>query len=93
MKFICPSIGEGHERDFLVCGSIDEFKIIVFSSLEEYEEGLKHMDLSDYTPCEVSLELFKELSKNDDAFSGIILNMHNENKHVDKNEIMEESFF
>ena len=35
MKFICPTIGEDHERDFLVAGTIDDFKIIVFSSPEE----------------------------------------------------------
>ena len=39
MKFICPAIGEDHEKDFLVTGSLDDFKIIVFSSLEEYENG------------------------------------------------------
>ena len=75
MKFICPTIGEDHERDFLVTGSPDDFKIIVFSSFEEYEKGIENLKIVDYTPCEVSFELFEELAKNDDAFSGIILDI------------------
>ena len=66
MKFICPAIGEDHEKDFLVTGSLDDFKIIVFSSLEEYEKGYEYLGLEGYKPCEVSVELFQELSKNDD---------------------------
>ena len=30
--YICPTIGEDHEKDFLVTGDIDNFKIIVFTS-------------------------------------------------------------
>ena len=92
MKFICPTIGEDHERDFLVSGTIDDFKIIVFSSPEEYEKGYEYLELSDYKPCEVSLELFKELSKNDDSFSGIILDIHNEKRVLTKKDILEELF-
>lgn len=92
MKFICPAIGEDHEKDFLVTGSLDDFKIIVFSSLEEYEKGYEYLELKGYEPCEVSVELFKELSKNDDAFSGIILDIHNEKKVFSKKDILEELF-
>ncbi len=86
--YICPTIGEDHEKDFLVSGSIDDFKIIVFSSLEEYEKGFKYLKLADYNPTEVSDELFSELAKNDDAFSGLILNIHNENKIITKEELL-----
>lgn len=92
MKFICPAIGEGHERDFLVTGSPDDFKIIAFSSIEEYEKGYEYLKLEGYEPCEVSVDLFKELSKNDDAFSGIILDIHNEKKVFSKKDILEELF-
>lgn len=93
MKFICPAIGKDHERDFLVCGSVDDFKIIVFSDIGEYEKGVEFLELSgDYTPCEVSLNLFQELSKNDDEFKGIILNVHDEKRIISKKEILEESF-
>lgn len=92
MKFICPTIGEDHEKDFLVCGSLDDFKIIVFSNLDEYQKGFEYLELVDYEPTEVSLELFEELSKNDDEFSGIILNIHDENKFISKKDILEESF-
>lgn len=91
MKLICPTIGEDHERDFLVTGSIDDFKIIVFSSPEEYEKGFEYLELVDYEPCEVSCELFRALSKNDDAFSGIILDIHSKNKIISKKELLEES--
>ena len=84
MKFICPTIGEGHEKDFLVMGNIDDFRIVAFSDMDEYEKG--------YEPYEVSMELFEELSKNDDAFSGIILNIHKENKLINKKEILKGSF-
>ena len=89
MKFICPAIGEDHEKDFLVTGSLDDFKIIAFSDLEEYKKGAEYLELVDYSPYEVSDELFKELSKNDDAFSGIILNIHNENRIISKKDIKE----
>ncbi len=92
MKFICPTLGEDHEKDFLVTGNLDDFKIIVFSNLDEYEKGFEYLKLADYNPTEVSLELFKELSKNDDAFSGIILNIHNENRIISKKELQEELF-
>lgn len=86
--YICPTIGEDHEKDFLVSGSIDDFKIIVFSSLEEYEKGFEYLKLADYNPTEVSDELFIELAKNDDTFSGLILNIHNENKIITKEELL-----
>ncbi|WP_407392732.1 hypothetical protein [Methanobrevibacter sp.] len=90
MKFICPTIGEDHEKDFLVSGSLEDFKIIVFSSLEEYEKGFEYLELADYKPTEVSIDLFKALAKNDDEFSGLILNIHSENKIISKEEL--ESF-
>lgn len=90
MKYICPTLGEDHERDFLVTGSLDDFKIIVFSDLKEYEKGYEYLEIIDYEPTEVSVELFKELSKNDAEFSGIILNPHSENKFISKKELLEE---
>lgn len=92
MKFICPAIGEDHEKDFLVTGSLEDFKIIAFSSLEEYEKGYEYLELTDYKPCEVSVELFQELAKNDDEFSGIILDIHSENRIISKKELQEELF-
>ncbi|WP_458456058.1 hypothetical protein [Methanobrevibacter sp.] len=92
MKLICPAIGEDHEKDFLVTGSLDDFRIIVFSSPEEYEKGFEYLELADYQPCEVSCELFRELAKNDDAFSGIIMDIHSKNKIISKKELLEESF-
>lgn len=92
MKFICPAIGEDHEKDFLVMGNPEDFKIIVFSSLEEYEKGYEYLGLTDYKPCEVSIKLFQELAKNDDEFSGIILDIHSENKVISKKELKEELF-
>lgn len=88
MKFICPTLGEDHEKDFLVCGSLEDFKIIVFSNLEEYEKGFEYLELTDYKPCEVSIELFKELAKKDNEFSGLILNPHHENKIISKEELL-----
>lgn len=87
MNFICPTIGEDHEKDFLVMGSLENFKIIVFSDMENYNEGSEYLELEDYKPCEVSVDLFKELSKNDDEFSGIILDIHSKNKIISKEEI------
>lgn len=92
MKFICPTISEDHEKDFLVTGSLYDFKIIAFSDLGEYEKGFKYLELTDYKPTEVSAELFRELSKNDDAFSGIILDIHSENRVISKKEFKEELF-
>lgn len=92
MIFICPTIGEDHEKDFLVTGSLEDFKIIVFSNLEEYEKGLEYLELVGYKPTEASIELFQELSRNDNEFSGIILNPHDENKFISKKELLEESF-
>lgn len=92
MRLICPVIGEDEEKDFLVTGSLEDFKIIAFSSIEEYEKGIDYLEVVDYTPYEVSIKLFEELSKNDDEFSGVILNPHNQNKFISKKEFLEESF-
>ena len=86
--YICPTLGEDHEKDFLVTGSLDDFKIIVFSDINEYEKGFEYLELTDYEPTEVSDELFRELAKKDDAFSGLILNIHNENKIITKEELL-----
>ena len=86
--YICPTLGDDHEKDFLVTGSLDDFKIIVFSSLEEYEKGFEYLELRDYNPTEVSDELFCELAKNDDAFSGLILDIHSKNKIISKEELI-----
>lgn len=86
--YICPTIGKDHERDFLVTGSLDDFKIIVFSSMEEYEKGFEYLELVDYEPTEVSDVLFHELALNDDAFSGLILNIHSENRTITKDELI-----
>ena len=68
----------------------DDFKIIVFSDLKEYEKGYEYLEIIDYEPTEVPVELFKELSKNDAEFGGIILNPHSENKFISKKELLEE---
>lgn len=86
--YICPTIGEDHEKDFLVTGSLDDFKIIVFSNLKEYEKGFEYLKLIDYKPTEVSDELFHELALNDDAFSGLILDIHSKNKIISKEELL-----
>lgn len=86
--YICPTIGKDHERDFLVTGSPDDFKIIVFSSMKEYEKGFEYLELVDYEPTEVSDVLFHELALNDDAFSGLILNIHSENRTITKDELI-----
>ncbi len=90
MQFICPTLGDDHEKDFLVTGSLDDFKIIVFSSYEEFEKGYEYLEITDYNPTEVSIELFKELSKNDNEFKGLILNPHSENKVISKKELLDE---
>lgn len=74
-------------------GSLEDFKIIAFSNMDEYEKGFEYLELVDYEPCEVSIELFKELAKNDDEFSGIILDIHSKNKVISKKELQEELFF
>ena len=87
MNFICPTLGEDHEKDFLVMGNLDDFKIIVFSDMDNYNKGFEYLELADYKPCEVSIDLFKELAKNDDEFSGLILDIHSKNKIISKEEI------
>ena len=90
MKYVCPTLGEDHEKDFLVTGTLEDFRIIAFSSFEEFEKGYEYLEIADYKPTEVSIELFKELSKNDEEFSGIILNPHSENRFISKKELLEE---
>ena len=86
--YIAPTLGESHEKDFLVSGSIDDFKIIVFTSLEEYEKGFEYLKLKDYKPCEVSDKLFKELAKNDEAFNGLIVDIHDKNEIILKKDLL-----
>lgn len=89
MRFICPTLGEDHEKDFLVVGSLEDFKIIAFSDMDEYEKGFEYLNLVDYKPCEVSCELFEELARNDEAFRGIILNPHSQNRTISKKELLQ----
>ena len=56
--------------------------------MDEYEKGFEYLELADYKPTEVSDELFHELAKNDDAFTGLILNIHSENKIITKEELL-----
>ena len=56
--------------------------------MKNYDEGFKYLEITDYKPCEVSVELFKELAKNDNEFSGIILDIHSKNKIITKEEIL-----
>ena len=49
--YICPTLGEDHEKDFLVCGNIDNFKIIAFSNLDEYEKGFEYLKLIGRFSC------------------------------------------
>ena len=86
--YICPTLGDDHEKDFLVVGSLDNFKIIVFSDLEEYEKGFRYLELTDYKATEVSDELFKKLARDDDAFSGLVLDIHDKNKIISKEELL-----
>lgn len=86
--YICPTIGEDHEKDFLVSGNLDDFKIIAFSDIYEFKKGFEYLKLKDYKPTEVPARLFSELAKKDDAFSGIILNIHDDVKIISKQELI-----
>ncbi len=86
--YICPTIGEDHEKDFLVTGDIDNFKIIVFSNNEEFKKGIEYLDVDGYNPTEVSDELFSQLAKNDDAFCGIILDIHSKKEVILKKDLL-----
>lgn len=85
--YVCPTLGDDHERDFLVTGSLDDFMIIAFSSMEEYERGFEYLKLTDYRPTEVSDNLFHELAVNDDAFSGLIVDIHSARKIIAKDKL------
>ena len=63
MNFICPTLGENHEKDFLVMGSLDDFKIIVFSDMENYNKGFEYLELTDYNPVKYPLNYSKNFRK------------------------------
>ncbi len=90
MTYICPTLGDDHEKDFLVAGTLDDFRFIVFSSPEEFEKGFEYLEIADYKPTEVSAKLFKELAKNDEEFSGLIMNPHSENRFISKKELLKD---
>lgn len=52
-----------------------------------YHEGCKYLGVSGYEPIKVSDKLFKDLAKKDDEFTGIIVNIHNEKKIINKEEL------
>lgn len=87
MEYICPVLGEGDERDFIAIGQAENFKIAVFTNLDMYHEGCKYLGVTGYEPIKVSDELFKDLAKKDDEFTGIIVNIHNEKKIINKEEL------
>ena len=55
--------------------------------MEEYERGFEYLKLTDYRPTEVSDNLFHELAVNDDAFSGLIVDIHSARKIITKDEL------
>ena len=87
MEFICPVLGDDDDRDFLDIGHAENFKIAVFTDLDMYHEGCKYLGVSGYEPIKVSDKLFKDLAKKDDEFTGIIVNIHNEKKIINKEEL------
>lgn len=87
MEYICPVLGEGDERDFIAIGQAENFKIAVFTNLDMYHEGCKYLGVTGYELIKVSDELFKDLAKKDDEFTGIIVNIHNEKKIINKEEL------
>ena len=87
MEYICPVLGEGDERDFIAICQAENFKIAVFTNLDMYHEGCKYLRVTGYEPIKVSDELFKDLAKKDDEFTGIIVNIHNEKKIINKEEL------
>ena len=54
----------------------------------EFKKGFEYLKLKDYKPTEVPARLFSELAKKDDAFSGIILNIHDDVKIISKQELI-----
>lgn len=50
-------------------------------------EGCKYLGVSGYEPIKVSDKLFKDIAKKDDEFTGIIVNIHNEKKIINKEEL------
>ena len=77
MEFICPVLDHG---DFIAIGKLKKIKISVLQAWCPYHEGCKYLEISDYEPNEVFIQLFKDIAKKDDEFTGIIVNIPNEKK-------------
>lgn len=78
-EFITPAkLIDGEHYDFLAFGSEkSQFRVPVFSNKDEYDKGVEHLKLdNNYEPLVVSIELFKNLAKNDESFNGLILDIH-----------------
>lgn len=88
MKYICPTIPDGKDMNFLASGDEEAYIIFVFTSKKEYEKGKSYLKFNDkYSPLEIEINTFIELSHNDKSFKGILPNIH-KNKEV----IIPESF-
>ena len=87
MEYICPVLGEGDERDFIAIGQAENFKIAVFTNLDMYHEGCKYLGVTGYEPIKDSYELMTDNAKTDDDFTDIIINIHNEKKIINKEEL------
>lgn len=83
-NFVTPAyVLEGEHYNFIAFGSeSNTFRIPVFSSEEEYNKGYEFLKLDEkdeeYSPLVVSSELFMALAENDEAFNGIVLDIHTE---------------
>lgn len=91
--FITPAyLLEGEHYNFVAFGAENNtFRIPVFSNEEEYNKGYDFLKLGekeeDYIPLVVSSELFMALANNDDAFNGIVLDVH-DGKYVIAKDIL-----
>lgn len=84
----CPTYPVGDDMNFVAFGDENDFKIAVFTTEEKYDEGFKYLKLDqqevEYSLYTTDMELFIELAINDDGFSGLIVNLPEDNMIVNK---------
>lgn len=87
----CPTYKVDDNMNFIAFGDENNFKIAVFTTEEQYEAGYEYLKLDqqeqEYSLYTTDMELFIELAVNDDGFSGLIVNLPEDNMIVDSEKL------
>ncbi len=93
ITLFCPTYSSGDDMNFVAFGDSENFKIPVFTNHESYKKGFEYLKLSEqdqeYNLYTTHMNFFIQLASNDPAFTGLIVNIGDDDKIIlDKEKLL-----